>query len=172
MAGAEANKQKKRMALAFAQTEAINLIQQFGGSGDFMLGLGLYWGEGVKAEQSTLAFVNSDPDSLVFMKYWFERYFKVTDEMFNPYIYITESHKERERKIISFWSHRLSLSKQQFQHVVYIKNGNKKVYENHDLYYGTVALRVRKSTNLKYSILALLEQTKADVAQLVRAQHS
>lgn len=95
-------------------------------------------------------------------------------EDIRPYLYIREVHKPRVNKILQFWSNFLSLPKEQFPVIIYIKNKHKKVYENHDSYYGVIALRVRAGTELKYKILGLIKACKeeAGVAQMVRASHS
>jgi len=76
---------------------------------------------------------------------------------FRPYISITTDHRPREREILKYWSKTLAIPREQFGAVVYLPVRHKKVYENHDLYYGSVALRVRKSTRLKYRILGLIK---------------
>lgn len=50
----------------------------------------------------------------------------------------------------------LEIPKLQFKSPIYIPQKTKKLYENHDNYYGVVALRVIKSTNLKYRIQGLI----------------
>ena len=122
-----------------------------------LAGLGIYWGEGVKADKSALAIVNSDPHIIKFMYKWFRKIFKVKKCDFVPQIFVNEIHKTRSRKILTFWSNTLNLPKEQFKNIVFLKMNNKKVYENYDSYYGVLALRIRKSTDLKYRILALLE---------------
>jgi hypothetical protein len=155
--GAQRNREKKLLRVKEAQTKAKKMVSEISDRDRFMLGIGLYWGEGVKADQSTLAFVNSDVKSLIFMKCWFQDFFGVNDDCFNPYIFITEQHRHRERTIRKYWSQQLNLPLDQFKKVIYLKSSPKKVYENHQIYYGTVALRIKKSTDLKYLILGLVK---------------
>ena len=131
-----------------------------------MLGIGLYWGEGVKASTSGTAIVNSDPAVILFARNWFEQ-IGVKRSEFNPYIYVSEIHKPRERIIRAFWSGYLDIPSDQFHDVIFLNGRPVKVYENHDSYYGVLALRVSRSTTLKYRILGLIKacKTKADVAQ-------
>ena len=79
--------------------------------------------------------------------------------------------QSREKIVLKFWSGLLGLPDHQFRKVVFIKVKNKKVYENHNSYYGVLALRVRKGTSPKYLALGLIEECKANagVAQVVRA---
>ena len=37
---------------------------------------------------------------------------------------------------------------------------NKKIYKNHDRHYGTLTLRVKRSTNMNYEILGQIDQLK------------
>lgn len=76
----------------------------------FMLGIALYWGEGVKTRESATAFVNSDPETVLFARNWFEQ-IGVDRSMFRPYIFIQESHKGRERILLKFWSKFLEIEK-------------------------------------------------------------
>lgn len=64
----------------------------------------------------------------------------------------------------------------QFGNPVFLVHKQKKVYENYHHYYGVLALRVRKSSRLKYEILGLIDALKksniAKVAQwLERSFH-
>ncbi len=125
---------------------------------EFLLaGLGVYWGEGAKAARNSLAVVNSDPKVIYFMYLWFRKVFNVPANMFRPQIFINELHRPREKVILGFWSSLLHMDKGQFRKFVFIKSKNKKVYENHDSYYGVLALRIRKGTELKYRILGYLD---------------
>lgn len=160
LAGAATMREQKRVRLANAGLQAKKLLSSLTKRDRFMMGLGLYWGEGVKTDQSTTAFVNADPDSVAFMKEWFSDFFGVTKERFNPYIFIATTHKDREQVIKRFWSKQLSLPVKQFAHVVYLKQGHKKQYNSRTSYHGTLALRIRSSTNIKNIILAALSLLK------------
>ena len=70
----------------------------------------------------------------------------------------------------------LNLPVRQFGNPVFLVHKQKKVYENYHHYYGVLALRVRKSSRLKYEILGLIDALKksniAKVAQwLERSFH-
>src|SRR3989344_9469705 len=92
---------------------------------------------------------------------------------FRPYVYISESHAGRRGVVLAFWSRLLEVPVPRLKFIL-LKGRPKKVYENHESYYGVCALRVRKGTNLKYRILGLIKACKehAGVAQMVGAQHS
>tara|TARA_B100000745_G_scaffold147734_1_gene96559 strand:- start:51 stop:731 length:681 start_codon:yes stop_codon:yes gene_type:complete len=160
MAGAKAMRQQKKERMMVAKQNAACLLGEIQVRERLFLGLGLYWGEGVKTDQSTTAFVNSDSRSVYFMKCWFAEFFDVDEGQFNPYIFIAESHKNREMTIKKFWAKELRLPVEQFRKCIYLKQQHKKKYENRESYYGTLSLRIKKSTNIKYQVLSMLEQMK------------
>lgn len=150
---------------------ARNMISKLSIRDKLMLGIALYWGEGTKAvHSSTTAITNSNPETVLFARNWFEQ-LGVERSMFQPYIFISETHRSREKIILRFWSRYLEIVPSQFAPIVFLKAKPKKIYENHNSYYGVVALRVRKGKVLKYLILGLIRacKEKAGVAQLVRA---
>lgn len=89
---------------------------------------------------------------------WFTRCLGVKKEYFHPRIFINASHRDRERVLVRYWSKTLGLPKDVFAKTIFITRPNKKVYENRNTYYGVLALRVRKGTDLRYKILALLDR--------------
>ncbi|MDO8603911.1 MAG: helix-turn-helix domain-containing protein [bacterium] len=160
MMGAAMNHKKKLDAVESSKLKAIALVDQMTQRDLFMLGIGLYWGEGTKSERSALAVVNSDPEIILVMKKWFEIIFNVKDEDFMPRIFINEIHQPRIKKVVEYWSSLLKLPKEQFGNQVLLKIKQKKVYENYDSYYGILSLKVRKSSKLKYEVLGLIDAVK------------
>ena len=154
--GADMNKAKRTGALANAEMLAIDEIREVSNRELFYLGLGIYWGEGVKSRTGQTSVVNSDPRILRVMIRWFTECLSVRISDFRPYVYISIMHKKREQIIMRHWEEVLGLPAQQFKSPIYLTQKPKQKYENHDSYFGVVALRVSRSTNLKYRILALL----------------
>ena len=157
--GAETNRKKKQENIKKQEAEAEKLVGKLTERDKLMLGIGLYWGDGVKVHNSATALVNSNPDILLFARDWFEQLGVLRSE-FCPYIYISEAHRSREQVIRKFWSKHLSIPPEQFNKVTFLKGRPKKVYENHDSYYGVVALRVVRSASLKYKILGLIKASQ------------
>ncbi len=91
---------------------------------------------------------------------WFQEAMGVKREDFMPRIFINAIHKPRIVKILRFWSDLLRLPAQQFGNPVFIKRNPKKAYENYDSYYGLLAIHTRKSTELKYRIMGLIDGLK------------
>lgn len=155
--GAAMNRKKKLDAIALAREGGKRSIKKLSHYERMLVGLGLYWGEGVKADKSHLSIVNSDPHLIKFMHTWFREVFKVDKSAFSPRVFINHVHRSRERQILTFWSELLGIPSKQFGRTVFLNINSKKVYENHNSYYGVLALRVRKGTALKYRILGLIE---------------
>lgn len=158
--GAKMNHQKKIEKIKFYEKDGIKIIKDISKRDLLMTGLGLYWGEGVKLDKSSLAFVNSDKEAILFMYEWFRVILKVKKEDFMPRIFINEMHKPRINKVLKFWSNLLELPIEQFGNPVLLKMKQKKVYDNYDDYYGVLSLKVRRSSELKYKILGLLKALK------------
>lgn len=172
--GAESNKRKRLETIAQYQKDGQHVVNQLSIRDKSMIGIGLYWGEGIKSNSGSAAIVNSDPTVILFAKNWFQECLGVSAYDFRPYIFISEAHRSRKRKIMRYWSRLLKIPEPQFYGIVFIKGKPRKVYENHNSYYGVLALRIRKGTHLKYRILGLIGACKeaAGVAQMVGAQHS
>jgi len=124
---------------------------------DFLIaGLSLYLGEGDK-KRNQIQFTNSDPKIIKFMIKWFKLIMGVSQDRFTLNVLINELHKNRAKNILSFWSDVTGVSDNQFNKTVFIKSKSKKIYENSDRYFGTLAIRVKKSSQIQYKILGLMD---------------
>lgn len=158
--GAERNKQKRVQRIAHWRTGGKREIKKLSKRDMMLLGLGLYWGEGVKSRTGPASLVNSDPALVLFAKRWFEQCLGVKSSDFRPYIFISEQHKDRSSDIHTFWEQTLSLPREQFHDIIFLKGRPKKFYKNRDSYYGILALRIKKGTDLKYRIQGLIDACK------------
>lgn len=154
--GAETNRRKKLRNIAEQERMATSMVGRLSERDMLMMGIALYWGEGNKIGSGTAAIVNSDPAIVLFARDWFE-ILGVSRDMFMPRIFISDTHRSREKKLLAYWSNILGIPKQQFGKTIFLRGRPKKIYENHNSYYGVLALRVRKSTTLKYRILGLIK---------------
>ncbi len=161
MLGAEMNRQRRLQAISEADTWGRQEIGRISKRDRYLLGIGLYWGEGAKSRTDPATVTNSDPAIILFVMQWMQECLSVDKREFRPYIYISQAHKHREKIILRFWSKILKISREHF-HIVFLKRRPKKFYENHDSYYGVCALRVRKGARLKYRILGLIRACKED----------
>ncbi|PJE64924.1 MAG: hypothetical protein COU90_00200 [Candidatus Ryanbacteria bacterium CG10_big_fil_rev_8_21_14_0_10_43_42] len=158
MRGAETNRKKKQDVIDYFTESAKKEIQQLSKNEFLIAGLCLYWGEGSK--KSKLSFSNSDPHMISFMFEWFQVCMDVKKEEFMPRIFINAIHGPRIKEVLTFWSDLLELPEEQFYKPILLKERPKKIYENHDSYYGVLALGVSQGSRLKYKILALIEAMK------------
>jgi Homeodomain-like domain len=157
MIGTEVNKKKKQVRIAIAKAEAIERIKRLSKQDLFWTGLGLYWGEGVKAATSSTAVVNSDSRIIKLMMRWFMECWDVDKIRLQPRVYISDLHRDREEEITQYWVKTLGLPRTQFRKMVFLNKG-KKIYENRNVYYGVLTLRIEKGGDLKYKILACIER--------------
>ena len=155
MIGAEMNKNKKIERQKIANDEAVEMIEQLSLNELFYLGLGIYWGEGTKAQSTSLAVTNSDPRIIKIMIRWFVECLGVQVTDLHPRVYISDNHQDREEKLYEYWIHELGIPRSQFKKMIFLNKG-KKIYENREMYYGVLTLLVAKGTDLRYKILAFL----------------
>lgn len=88
---------------------------------------------------------------------WFVTCFGIEVPRLQPRIFISDVHQDRAGTILRFWSRELGIPVTQFAKTVFLKRG-KKIYENHETYYGIVALNVLRGGEVRKRILALIER--------------
>ena len=157
--GAQRNKDIRLQTIEQYRQTARGVVKTMSQRELLLFGVALYWGEGAKSKSDPASIINSDPDVLVLSKQWFRVCFSVPDSEFRPYVYISAQHKDRSETILKYWSKLLHIPKNQFK-IITLNNRPQKKYDNHDTYFGVVALRVRRSANLKYQILGLIDACK------------
>ena len=156
MIGATMNRQKKERMIVYEREVAQRMVGSLSKRDLLMIGLGLYWGEGVKASGTRVSIVNSDPHVIVLMQRWFVECMGVSPDRFRPVIFINAIHKPRARKLLQYWSDLLQIPQSSFAKTVFLQRPQKKVYENYESYYGIMALQVAKPAELKYRIMGML----------------
>jgi hypothetical protein len=155
--GALVNKQKRLDKIDESLAEARRCVRKISNHDLLMLGIGLYWGEGIKSRSGPFSIINSDPSLLILGKKWMVDCMGVGEADFRPYVYIANTHKYRSKHIMSRWGNILNIPLSQFKTPIFIQQTHKKKYENSENYYGVVSLRVSRSTNLKYRVQALIK---------------
>jgi transposase-like protein len=158
MMGTEMNRNKRLQRIEDAKEYAKLDIPTLSKQDLFFVGLGLYWGEGVKSNSGSLAISNSDPRVIALIMHWFSSCFGVERDRFMPRIFISDTHRDREEDIINFWIQRLGIPRTQFKKTVFLDKG-KKLYENRYVYYGVMALGVAKGGDIRHRILAGIDRT-------------
>jgi len=122
-----------------------------------MLGLGLYWGEGYKKSCHELGFTNSDQAIIGLYLLWLKTVYNIDKECLTLRVSINESHKDREKKILNYWSHFTKIQLSQFTKTSFIKSTSKKVYPNRETHFGTLRIKVQKSSTLLHQTLGALK---------------
>ncbi len=159
MKGAMMQRQKRIRAIHEATQEAKGL-NKLTSNEFFIAGLALYLAEGAKT-YGTVQFTNSDKRMVKFMINWFSHFFNIKTPDIKCSIHINSIHKNREKIIIAFWKKYLRLKSGNFTNIRYVKTPPQKMYENYGKFYGTMDLRIKKSTNLLYRINALTNRLLA-----------
>lgn len=127
----------------------------------FMLGLGLYWGDGYKESNGELGFTNSSIKAVKFYLKWL----KLQGVAKNDLIFrltINEIFKLQENRIKNLWVHDLKISSSQFSATTLIKTKLKKaITVRKNTYTGVLRVKVRRGGTLKNKILGALEHAAA-----------
>lgn len=155
MIGAQRNRDKKQQQIEFYKQLGKQDIGRLTDRDWLIAGVALYWAEGTK--KSRFGFTNSEPQMIAFMAHWLKRALGIKKEEFMPRIFINAIHEPRITKVLNFWSELLQIPAHQFGKPVFLRDRPKKIYENHDNYYGVLALGVRNSTKIKYRVLGLID---------------
>ena len=116
----------------------------------------LYWGEGYKTGQAKgIDFANSDPEMVMFFVNFLRLICRVNESRFRIYLYCYSN--QDSKKLISFWSRKLHVSKKQFIKP-YIKESADKKSKN-KMQYGLVHVRYNDK-KLLMLILEWIEEYK------------
>ncbi|MDP3697700.1 MAG: hypothetical protein Q8R55_06870 [Candidatus Taylorbacteria bacterium] len=159
--GAQIQREKRINAIKLAVKEAKKL-KKLTNNEYFIAGLALYLAEGSK-KMDRAQFTNTNPAVIKFMLKWFSKFYNVSRENIKYTILINKIHKDRDMELKRFWQKYLKLKPESFTNIRYIKTRQKKVYSNHDNYYGTFSFRINKSTHLLYKLNALTTRLLSSV---------
>ena len=150
--GALFQKMKKIKTIQRAEKEAKKL-KSLRKKEFFIAGLALYLAEGSK-RMGRVQFVNSDPKVINFMLKWFKHFYNITSADIRCTVLINQVHRSRDAEIKKFWQKYLKIKSKQFTDIRYIKAKQKKIYANHNNYFGTFSFRINKSSKLLYTLNA------------------
>lgn len=155
MKGAQMQKERRLALIEQFRQSARRDIKNLNNRELFLVGLGIYAGEGYQY-RNLAGLTNSDPRIIKFMLRWFQEICAITRDRFACEIGINESHRYRIRDVEKFWTQSTGLPLTQFRKPSFKKVKSKKVYENPEAHFGTLAIRIRKSAELEYRILGWL----------------
>lgn len=106
-------------------------------------GLCLYWAEGTKKTRN-IVFCNSDPQMIIFFIKWLKTTYNIPSIELKCAVGINEAHKKREVKVKKYWSDLTDIPLTNFTKTSFKKYPLRKVYENFNEHFGTLALKLSK----------------------------
>lgn len=142
----EAQRSKKRKSILDAKELAIKDIGKFTKRDLFMLGIGIYVGEGSKSIDS-IRITNSDSRIIKTAIFWFKKCFQLQNSNFSIRIHLYPD--TDQDKAISFWSKETGLSNKSFLSTVVDIRTDKKKKNYGKLPYGTAHLSIKGSIDKK-----------------------
>jgi hypothetical protein len=161
--GAEKNRQKKIDRILFWEEDARKEIGPVSKRDLLIAGIALYLGEGSKKEY--FQFTNSSAALVLLCLRWL-KLFDIEPEQLSARLFVNQSHRDRMYSIEDHW-HRVSgIPKTNFTKPHFIKAKSKKQYESRDTYFGVIAIRAYKGSELFYRVLGLMK------AFLYNTEHS
>jgi hypothetical protein len=113
----------------------------------WLLGIGLYLGEGCKNNE-TIRIVNSDPDIIKIATKWFIEICGLKIKNFRPYIHMYPDNNPK--KSLSYWSQITGVPKHQFGKINIDRRTNKSMKKSGRLPYGTLHLHVKSLGNKEH----------------------
>ena len=152
------SKRKDRLKrYALQRQEGIKILGTLSERDMLMAGLGLYWGEGYKYENSELGFTNSNSQVILFYLKWLKLWSIEKDSLIFR-LTLNEVFRREEESIKNFWIASLNVKKEQFSKTTYIQTNLKKAsFKSMEKYKGTLRVKVRKGTSLRNNILGAIE---------------
>ena len=123
----------------------------------YILGLGLYWAEGYKKGNDELGFTNMDPFIIKTLIHWLKNNYRVENQRFVLRVSINAQHKQRNDRIIKYWSSQTEIPVSQFTKTSFVKTKTIKQYSNHDNHFGTLRVKVRRATDLRRKIIGSIK---------------
>lgn len=106
----------------------------------WLLGIGLYLGEGTKFNES-IRIINSDPETIKIAIKWFRDICGLKNENFAPSVHLYPDNNIQET--INYWSRITGISKKQFSKTQIDRRINKSDRKRRKLLYGTLHLHIK-----------------------------
>lgn len=148
-ASGKAKSRIKRESIELARTAARNELGRITKRDVFMLGLGLYVGEGAKSDRS-VCFVNSNPWVLNLIIRWLVEALGLSQKNLRLRIHLYPDCNEKES--LRYWSRMTSIPLSQFQGTVVDRRTNKKAVESGKLPFGTAHLVVHSLGEKRFGV--------------------
>ena len=138
----ENNRRRRKRYLDEAQSEFLKLMK----SSLFVIGLGVYWGEGDKSDNGRVAVINTDPDLLYITAKFFRKCLMVSNKSLRVGLFLYND-VDRDTTV-SFWSRKLNIPYNQFIKIQTLKSRSrltkrKSKYGICSLYFSNTELSVK-----------------------------
>jgi transcriptional regulator with XRE-family HTH domain len=157
--GVEVNKLKKQTARTAGVNSAKQDIATITSRDISFLAMALYWAEGAKTGPNFI-FVNSDPMMIRLMQRFLTTHLQVSYSSIRPTVQINILHAPRIEAVTKFWARTLGISPLQFSKPYFVHTKLKKIYSDQNVHYGTLRLRIRKSSSLQYRMIGYINVLK------------
>ncbi len=155
--GASKNKQKKFDEISKYDLKAKKLLSsKLSKREKLILLASLYWAEGSK-NKGSFNFTNSDPLMIKMVCKILVEDLNVSKSDLMPRLSINIIHKDRIKIVLKFWSDLLGLPISSFGKPYFNVAKQKKLYNNHDVYFGVLALKIRNGSKYRYETLSLIK---------------
>lgn len=128
----------------------------------FMLGLGLYWGEGYKRGSQEWGFTNSDPGMIRAILAWLHECYGIPIERIIARLTINLRYKTQTKRLMNMWARETGISLSQFGQPTFISGYNGSKLDERS-YRGTLRIKVRRGTSLRRRILASIAEIDAQM---------
>jgi DNA-binding CsgD family transcriptional regulator len=129
----------------------------------YMIGLGLYWGEGYKNGNGEFGFTNSNPAIIRAFLRWIENAYAIGRPELILRVSINARYRTKNDAAIRYWSRITGVPQSQFTKTSFIRATHRKTFGNSDHYFGTLRIKVRCGTSLLRRVLGSLEHVATAV---------
>lgn len=131
----------------------------------FILGIGLYWGEGYKSGNEECGLTNSNPDIIRSFVLWLRRIYNIPLSDLILRVSINQKHRHRVADVERYWSKISGIPLSQFSKASLIKARSQKVYSDPEQHFGTLRIKVRRATALRRRILGSIQELARQTTQ-------
>lgn len=138
------NHKLKMESISRMKTEAREEVGGLSARDIFMLGIGLYLGEGSKSTEEVRV-SNADPTIINLGIRWLKDFAGLKDENFGLVVHGYPDHNPRDLK--RYWSRKTGIPLTRFGKTIIDRRLNKSVLKNRKLPFGTAHLRIKKGTS-------------------------
>lgn len=116
----------------------------------WLLGIGLYWGEGDKSSSEGVKIMNSDPLMIKMMIKWFKEICKLNYNNFRAAVHIYPDNDIKEA--IEYWSKITKIPKSQFGKTQIDIRKNKSKKKKNKLPYGTIKITIKSNRKKEFGV--------------------